>query len=68
MLLHEVVQHIKGSEFTELLIVSRWLNDRISEELLEDVLRDVVNELDHVCGDYAEALYNDEFAADNRGS
>jgi len=30
--------------------------------LLEDALHEVGNELDHVCDDYAEALYNEEFA------
>ena len=36
---------------------------RISEDLLEDTLQEVGNELDHVCDDFAEALYNDEFAS-----
>ncbi|KAJ7382124.1 hypothetical protein OS493_036963 [Desmophyllum pertusum] len=39
------------------------LVDRISEELLEDALHEVGNELDHVCDDYAEALYNEEFVS-----
>ena len=36
---------------------------RISEDLLEDTLQEVGNELDHVCDDFAEALYNEEFAS-----
>lgn len=36
---------------------------RISEDLLEDTLQQVGNELDHVCDDFAEALYNEEFAS-----
>jgi len=39
------------------------LVNRISEELLEDTLQEVGNELDHVCDDFAEALYNEEFAS-----
>ena len=36
---------------------------RISEDLLEDTLQEVGNELDHVCDDFAEALYSEEFAS-----
>lgn len=36
---------------------------RISEELLEDALQEVGHELDDVCDDYAEALYNQEFVS-----
>ena len=36
---------------------------RISEELLEDALQEVGHELDEVCDDYAEALYNQEFVS-----
>jgi len=39
------------------------LVNRISEDLLEDTLQQVGNELDHVCDDFAEALYNEEFAS-----
>ncbi|XP_015761719.1 PREDICTED: protein moonraker-like isoform X4 [Acropora digitifera] len=38
------------------------LVNRISEDLLEDAIHEVGNELDYVCDDYAEALYNEEFA------
>ncbi|XP_027053850.1 protein moonraker-like [Pocillopora damicornis] len=39
------------------------LVNRISEELLEDALQEVGHELDDVCDDYAEALYNQEFVS-----
>lgn len=41
------------------------LVNRISEDLLEEVLHEVGNELDHVCDDYAEALYKEEFVSVN---
>lgn len=36
---------------------------RISEDLLQETLQEVGNELDQVCSEYAEAVYNEEFVS-----
>ena len=53
--LHLEVIHSNSESLNEFIY-------RISEDLLEDAIHEVGNELDYVCDDYAEALYNEEFA------
>lgn len=36
---------------------------RISEELLDDLIQDVVEELGSVCDEYTETIYKQEFVA-----
>ena len=59
-------QPFRDTDSVYMLLVCSYLltliGCRISEDLLEDTLQEVGNELDHVCDDFAEALYNDEFA------
>ncbi|KAL9981108.1 hypothetical protein ACROYT_G009771 [Oculina patagonica] len=57
-------KYLRDSSTHEQGTFDPWgLVNRISEDLLEDTLQEVGDELDHVCGDFAEALYNEEFVS-----